>query len=329
VVSTTQAFSHVTLDSFAPAALRRSPLLRSAASQAFDRAAAAECALLITGETGTGKGYVARWIHANSRRAKAPFVPVNCGAIPDSLIDSHLFGHAKGAFSGASGDHLGLVRAAVGGTLLLDEISELPLTAQVRLLRLLEEREVQPVGFSRPVTVNVRIIASSNVDLQERVRQGKFRQDLYFRLDVVRLHLKPLRERVNEIPALIAEFSGHFAEAYGRDEFEFDAGAMRALDRHRWPGNVRELRTVIERLYVMCDEMCVDADALKRCAGLESSACRNDHVSDGAKRLTNARMSAVQEVIASCRGNMSKAASSLGVHRSTLYRWLEDQSEAA
>src|SRR5262245_47200574 len=163
------------------------------------RAAQSNCTLLITGETGVGKGYLARWIHDHSPRSEAPFIPVNCGAIPESLIDSQLFGHCRGAFSGATADHLGLIRAAERGTLLLDEVSELPPSAQSRLLQLLAEREVQPVGHSKPVAVDVRVIAATNIDLNRAVADRRFREDLLFRLDVVRLHIKPLRERLDEL----------------------------------------------------------------------------------------------------------------------------------
>jgi DNA-binding NtrC family response regulator len=321
VVSTRETFSRTILES--------SPWL--AQSSSIQRAAAAQCPLLITGETGTGKGFVARWIHANGPRGRAdePFVPVNCGAIPDSLIDSHLFGHARGSFSGATADHLGLVRSAEGGTLLLDEISELPMTAQTRLLRLLEEREVQPVGFSRPMHVNVRIIASSNKNLSEAVGRGQFREDLYFRLDVVRLHLKPLRQRSEEIEPLLAEFNAQFATMYRRDELAFDRSAMRMLESYAWPGNVRELRTVVERLYVMSSDHTITAWTLKQFAGLRADVTTSSRDGSGMNHLERKKIEAVQEVLTACRGNMSRAASTLGVHRSTLYRWLSDQPTAA
>jgi DNA-binding NtrC family response regulator len=293
------------------------------------RAAAADCALLITGETGTGKGFVARWIHEHSRRATGPFVPVNCGAIPDSLVDSHLFGHAKGSFSGATTDHLGLVRAAAGGTLLLDEIGELPVTAQMRLLRMLEEREVQPVGFSKPVVVDVRIIAATNGDLCEAVRRGRFREDLYFRLDVVRLHVRPLRERADEIPVLLHAFNVEFARLYRRPVLEFDPGALRFLATFHWPGNVRELRTLVERLHVLCgatDEP-IGVSDLRRFGQLREPA-PNVRPS-GAARLAALKVDAVNEALAACRGNVSRAASTLGVHRSTIYRWLAEQPMTA
>lgn len=289
------------------------------------RAASANCALLMTGETGTGKGYLARWIHEHSARAAAPFVPVNCGAIPEDLIDSHLFGHAKGAFSGATGEHVGLVRAATGGTILFDEISELPLTAQTRLLRLLEEREVQPVGYSRPVVVNVRVIAATNVDLLEATRQGRFREDLYFRLDVVRLHLKPLRDRAQEISRLLALFNAEFAAMYHHAPLDFAPDALNCLAQYGWPGNIRELRIVVERLHVLrgSGQEFVTADDLRQFGQLRVQP--EPASAWGMNRFQSLKLEAVNDVLSACRGNVSRAASTLGVHRSTIYRWLAAQ----
>jgi transcriptional regulator with PAS, ATPase and Fis domain len=293
------------------------------------RAAAANCALLITGATGTGKGHLARWIHQQSARATGPFVPVNCGAIPESLIDSHLFGHAKGAFSGASADHLGLVRAASCGTLLLDEIGELPMSAQLRLLRLLEEREVQPIGHSKPLLVDVRIITATNGDLMEFVRNGRFREDLYFRLDVVRLHVRPLRERGEEIPRLLEQFNAEFAELYRQAQLVFEPEASDLLAHYAWPGNVRELRTVVERLHVLLgvDAGPVSEDDLYRFGQLRRSAPNS--TGSGIARLAAIKVEAVEHALSACRGNVSRAASTLGVHRSTIYRWLAERSVPA
>jgi transcriptional regulator with PAS, ATPase and Fis domain len=288
------------------------------------RAADVDCPLLILGETGVGKGVLAEWIHANSARRNGPFVPVNCGAIPESLIDSQLFGHARGAFSGAHKPHLGLVRAAEGGTLLLDEIGELPLTAQMRLLRLLEEREAQPVGFSRPVTVDVRIVVASNRDLSRAVAAGTFREDLYYRLDIVRLDLKPLRQCPGEIPVLLEAFDEEFAAMYGQAELDFDRQAMRLLAAHDWPGNVRELRTVVERLHVLGGGHRVTTARLREVLGPHG-------LSDGPIRptsLDDAKLDAVDQALA-VHGSVSGAASALGVHRSTVYRWLSRRAMSA
>ena len=289
------------------------------------RAAATGCALLITGETGTGKGRLAEWIHRHSKRSHKPFVPVNCGAIPDTLIDSHLFGHARGSFSGASADHPGLIRAAEGGTLLLDEVGSLPRSAQVRLLRLLQEREIHPVGYCRPVRVDVRIVAASNTDLHEAVRRGEFREDLFYRLDVVRLDLKPLRERVEEIPSLLATFNLEFAELYRQEPLRFEAHSIRLLQSQRWPGNVRQLRTVVERLHVLCpDELITPVQLSKFGQVCDAMPMRENPMIE----LKNARIEMVTQAIAEANGSMTKAANALGVHRSTLYRWLSGQGES-
>jgi transcriptional regulator with PAS, ATPase and Fis domain len=290
-----------------------------------ERAAAVDCPLLVVGETGVGKGVMAQWIHANSARRDGPFVPVNCGAIPDSLIDSQLFGHARGAFSGADKPHLGLVRAAEGGTLLLDEIGALPLTAQTRLLRLLEEREAQPVGFSRPVTVNVRIIVAANRDLREAICQGRFREDLFYRLDVLRIDLRPLRECPQEIPALIEQFNGEFAALYRQSPLEFDGQAMRRLQSHDWPGNVRQLRTVVERLHVLCTSRRITEDHLDQ-VGIGSGDANHDQALP--QSLHQARIEALNRALAA-HGSIARAASALGVHRSTVYRWLSREALSA
>jgi len=286
------------------------------------RAAAVDCPLLILGETGVGKGVFAQWIHANSARRDAPFVPVNCGAIPESLIDSQLFGHARGAFSGADRPHLGLVRAAEGGTLLLDEVGELPLTAQTRLLRLLEEREAQPVGFSRPVNVDVRIIVASNRDLWDAVGRGTFREDLYFRLDIVRVELKPLQQCSEEIPHLLEAFDEEFARLYGQPTLVFDRQALRLLQVHHWPGNVRELRTVVERLHVLGGGPHVTATRLR-------DVIQPDRpLEPRPASIDQAKLEVASQALAA-HGSVTGAASALGVHRSTVYRWLSSRALSA
>ncbi|MHC4709023.1 MAG: sigma 54-interacting transcriptional regulator [Planctomycetota bacterium] len=286
------------------------------------RAAAVDCPLLIVGETGVGKGVLAKWIHVNSDRQDEPFVPVNCGAIPESLIDSQLFGHARGAFSGADRPHLGLVRAAEGGTLLLDEVGELPLTAQTRLLRLLEEREAQPVGFSRPINVDVRIIVASNRDLWDAVGGGTFREDLYFRLDIVRVELKPLRQCSEEIPYLLAAFDEEFARLYGQPTLLFDRQALRLLRVHHWPGNVRELRTVVERLHVLGGGRRVTATRLR-------DVIQPDRpIEPRPASMDQAKLEAASHALAA-HGSVTGAASALGVHRSTVYRWLSGRALTA
>lgn len=282
------------------------------------RAAQSNCTILITGETGVGKGRLARWLHDNSLRQGGPFIPVNCGAIPETLIDSQLFGHARGAFSGAITDHLGLVRAAQHGSMLLDEISELPASAQNRLLRLLQDREVQPVGHSRPITVDVRILAATNTDLHAAVAERRFREDLLFRLDVIKLHVKALRERPDEIPQLLSAFNVEFAQLYRQPELEFEAPAIAMLIQNHWPGNVRQLRTLIERLHVLCPNERITVNHLLEFGRLRLESRRGEGI-QGVERL---KLEQVRKVLLDSGGSISRAAHVLGVHRSTLYRWL-------
>lgn len=302
------------------------------------RVADSSCTALVTGETGVGKGQLARWLHEHSRRRDRPFIPVNCGAIPGELIDSQLFGHVRGAFTGAERDHSGLVRAADGGTLLLDEISELPMTAQVRLLRLLEEREVMPVGRPRPEQVDVRIIAATHSDLWSLVRDDRFREDLYYRLNVIQLHVPPLRQRTEEIIGLFDAFNREFSELYEQAPVELRDDALRVLERYDWPGNVRELRIVVERLHVLCPDDVVTPTMLGRYGQLpvQSGGGHGGSIiiepklaHDLPQRMQEARLSAVRKVLAECGGNVSSAARSIGVHRSTLYRWLQDAPQCA
>lgn len=287
------------------------------------RVAQSRSPLLVTGETGVGKGRLARWIHDHGERRSRPFVPVNCGAIPEGVIDSHLFGHARGAFSDAHRDHQGLVRAAAGGTLFLDEVGEIPMPAQIRLLRLLEEREVQPVGSCAPMPVDVRIIAATASDLLTLVNLGKLRKDLFYRLNVIHLAVRPLRDRREDIQRLLEAFNAEFAERTGREPLTFGVGAMRLLEGHPWPGNVRQLRTVVERLHVLCPESRVTRDRLQAYGQLDDARDREVLTRNrSVPGLHEARLAAVRETIDVCGGNISRAASELGVHRSTIHRWL-------
>jgi transcriptional regulator with PAS, ATPase and Fis domain len=282
------------------------------------RAALSNCTPLITGETGVGKGHLARWLHENSPRRTGPFIPVNCGAIPDTLIDSQLFGHARGAFSGAVSEHLGLVRAAEKGTLLLDEVSELPPSAQNRLLRLLQDREVQPVGHSRPMIVDVRVFAATNIDLSKAVANGRFREDLMFRLDVIRLRVRPLRERLNELPTLLERFNNEFAELYGQAALEFEPGAWNVLSSYAWPGNIRQLRTLLERLHVLCPNQKIAVSHIIELGQLNPPPIGGDALA----AVERMKMDQIRRVLNASGGSISRAAEALGVHRSTIYRWL-------
>jgi two-component system response regulator PilR (NtrC family) len=213
----------------------------------IERLGDSKATVLITGESGTGKELVAKAIHFNSSRKAGPFVTVNCGAIPQELMESELFGHVKGAFTGAMAAKQGLFEVADDGTLFLDEVSELPPHLQVKLLRVLEDPEIRPVGGVKPVRVDVRIVAATNRDLAEAMARGAFRQDLYYRLNVILLHLPPLRERPEDIPLLVEHFLRKFAEGSRRQAKALSPEALAALEAHAWPGNVRELENVIER----------------------------------------------------------------------------------
>jgi two-component system response regulator PilR (NtrC family) len=224
--------------------------------QLIDRVKDTRINCLVVGESGTGKEVVARAIHFSGSRSEGSFVPINCGAIPEALVESELFGHKKGSFTGAVKDKKGLVEAADGGTLFLDEVNSLPLSAQVKLLRAIQDRKITPVGGTSEMEVDARIIAASNADLEAMVADGTFRDDLYYRLNVVQIGLPPLRDRAADVPSLIRHFVKKFAEDYDRGEIQISPDAMRALQAWHYPGNVRELSNIIERSVALCgDEM--------------------------------------------------------------------------
>ncbi|NVJ70778.1 MAG: sigma-54-dependent Fis family transcriptional regulator [Alphaproteobacteria bacterium] len=224
----------------------RDAVMKNVAALA-EQVAPSEASILITGESGTGKEVMARFVHQKSRRANKPFVAVNCAAIPENLLESELFGHEKGAFTGAVARRIGKFEEADGGTLLLDEISEMDVRLQAKLLRAIQERQIDRVGGSKPVHVNIRIVATSNRNLQEEVKDGKFREDLFFRLNVVNLRVPPLRERPADIKALAEHFAKKYAEVNHVDERPISDDAMRVLTAHNWPGNVRELENTMHR----------------------------------------------------------------------------------
>jgi two-component system, NtrC family, response regulator PilR len=211
------------------------------------RVANTKTTVLITGESGTGKERIARAVHDASDRKNGPFLVVNCGALPENLMESELFGHERGAFTGAVGKHNGLFRDASGGTVLLDEVGELPLSLQVKLLRVLQEKAVRPVGSSAEVSVDVRVLAATNRDVEQDVKDSRFRQDLYYRLNVIRLELPPLRDRREDIPPLVERFLQRFAQEMSKEVTGLTPDAVRALERHAFPGNVRELENMMER----------------------------------------------------------------------------------
>lgn len=278
--------------------------------------------LLVTGESGTGKEVLARYIHTLSDRADGPFLSINCGALPESLLESELFGHVKGSFTGAVRDKEGLLVAARGGTFFLDEIGEMPPSLQVKLLRAIQEREVIPVGATEPVAVDVRIVAATNRDLEEEIRKGHFRSDLYYRLNVIALHLPPLRERRDDIPLLAAHFLQRMAERLGREGIELSEEALDILTRYDWPGNVRELENALERAAVLSRGGTILPSALpQRVREAPVPALVSDRLPPN-PTLDVIEQAYIQWVLAAEGGNKSRAAEVLGIDPSTLYRKL-------
>jgi two-component system response regulator HydG len=282
--------------------------------RAIRKAAQVNATVLITGESGTGKELVARDIHYAGPRAAAPFVPVNCGGIPETLLESELFGHVRGAFTGATETRAGFFQTADGGTIFLDEISETTPAMQVKLLRTLNDREVCMVGASRTQKVDVRVIAATNRELLDLVRKGAFREDLYFRLNVIPIHVPPLRDRGDDVGRLIHHFAAEFAADADRPAPRFSDRALAALTAYRWPGNVRELQNVIQRLVVMCEGDCIDVTDLPdlmRFSALRGAAGLN-------RTLAEVEAEHIRNVLASVDGNKTRAAAILGIDRKTL-----------
>jgi two-component system, NtrC family, response regulator len=299
--------------------LGSSPALRRVLAD-LELAAGTDATVLILGESGTGKELAARAIHLNSRRRGGAFVVVNCGAIPDTLIDSELFGHRRGAFTGATEDRQGKFESAAGGTLLLDEVAELPLATQPRLLRALQEGEIDKVGAARPVAVDVRVIAATNSDLAARVAGGAFREDLYYRLNVVPLRMPPLRERRGDIPLLVEHFLVKHAHRHGRPLPRLEPEALDRLERYGWPGNVRELENLVERLVVLSRGEVVGVadlpDALR--ADLARFGGARIEIPPEGLVLEEVEKGLIEEALRRCDGNQSAAARFLGISRQTL-----------
>lgn len=280
---------------------------------AIAKAAGTSATVLITGESGTGKELVARAIHYSSARASAQFVPVNCSAIPDELLESELFGHVKGAFTGAFEARAGFFQTADGGTIFLDEISNTSLAMQAKLLRVLQNKEVYMVGSSRPRTVDVRVVASTNKDLLGLVKKGLFREDLYYRLNVITIEIPPLRDRNDDILLLIQYFTNKFAKELDKPIPKFSENALQILKSYHWPGNVRELENVIQRLVIMTDGEIIEVPDLP--SFLRFSALRKVGLN---RTLAEVEFEYIQNVLASVNGNITKAAKILGIDRKTL-----------
>ena len=279
--------------------------------------------VLIHGENGTGKELVARTIHALSRRRTSAFVEVNCAAIPEELIESELFGHVRGAFTGAVADRRGKFEVADGGTIFLDEIGDMSFKTQAKVLRVLQEQTMEPVGGTTRIKVDARVLAATNKDLQSEIRSGRFREDLYFRLNVIPIFVPPLRDRQEDIALLADHFMADFAREYGRRPKRFESAARAVLQRYPWPGNVRELRNVIERLMIMVPGDAISAADL---SFLDPGALTAPAVEPTGERLTlheardNFERDLILRTLAEQQGNMSRTAEVLGVERSNLYR---------
>ncbi|WP_393998484.1 sigma-54-dependent transcriptional regulator [Xanthobacter cornucopiae] len=294
-----------------------SPLVGASASIGAVRDMVARVApmpttVLVTGESGTGKEVTARALHTASPRARKPFVPVNCAAIAPEIIESELFGHLKGAFTGAASSREGLFFYAQGGTLFLDEVGELPPGLQAKLLRVIEDKKVRPVGAEREIPVDVRLVAATNCDLKEMVASGRFRQDLYYRLNVVNIHLAPLRERAADVAPLARLFMDELSGGLGVPPLELTPGVLRQLARYPWPGNVRELRNVIERALIL-------GDFPRDVVPAEDGAAEEAH----SQALEAVEKHHMLKVLSEAGGNRSEAARRLGVSRKTLDRKLK------
>ncbi len=291
------------------------------------KVAGTNASVLIQGESGTGKELIARSIHFNSGRAEQPFLAVNCGALPESILESELFGHAKGAFTGAIGDKKGLFRAASGGTLFLDEIGEMPLALQVKLLRALQEHEVTPVGSTTAVKFDARILAATNKNLEEEVKNNRFREDLFYRLNVVEMYVPSLRDRIEDIPLLAKHFVAKSARNQNSSEKRISPDAMAALANYGWPGNVRELENAIERAFILSGED-IDLDSLPQ--KVRDRADRSFRTRDGESfrpTLEEMERRYLIEVLNSVGEDKVKAANILGIDLSTLYRKLKRYEE--
>jgi transcriptional regulator with PAS, ATPase and Fis domain len=290
------------------------------------RVAKVDSTVLVTGESGTGKEVVARQIHAESSRVARPFVAVNCGAVPEGLLESELFGHARGSFTGATHDRPGLFEAAHGGTLFLDEVGEVPPSMQVKLLRALQEREVRRVGENKSRPVDVRVVAATNRDLAADVVKGHFRQDLYYRLRVIELRLPPLRERKEDILPLARTFLAEVARRVGSKVSAFTPGAANQLLRYGWPGNVRELENAVERAVVLARGARVDEEDLPEEV---RAALPGSYHPGEARSLEEVERDYILAVLRATDGNKARAAAQLKIGTATLFRKLKQYGAKA
>ncbi|MDT7543383.1 MAG: hypothetical protein QOE33_3287 [Acidobacteriota bacterium] len=293
-----------------------------------EKVAATTTNILIEGESGTGKELVARAIHHNSPRCARPFVAINCGALPETLLESELFGHTKGAFTGATANKAGLLRAAEGGTIFLDEIGEVSAAMQVRLLRAVQEHEVMPVGATAPIAFDARIICATNRDLEREVSEGRFREDLFYRLNVIEIHLPPLRERREDIPLLVRHFITRTAREQGQQEKPITREAMSALINYAFPGNVRELQNAIERAFTLSGAE-IDLESLPPRVRESAGDAATMRDPDGLRpTLAEIERRYLLETLSAVNQDKARAANILGIDLSTLYRKLKRYDSA-
>ncbi|PLX45487.1 MAG: hypothetical protein C0605_00880 [Hyphomicrobiales bacterium] len=279
-----------------------------------------DASVLVQGESGTGKTHIARMVHHNSQRADKPLVEVNCAAIPESLIESELFGHVKGAFTGASQERSGRFLSADGGTLFLDEVGEIPLHLQAKLLRVIQDKEFEPVGSDKPVKVDVRIIAASNQNLRQNVDNGEFRSDLYYRLAVIPLYIPALRERPGDIPLLLQYFCHNLERRGYADDVECGAEAMRMMMDYPWPGNVRELENAVEHALICAVNKKVSPESLPQDVRVYADSRQAPSAEQNPEDRYGRMRQDIVIALDQADGNKSKAAEALGIDRSTLWR---------
>ena len=285
----------------------------------MEKVARTDSSVMISGESGTGKELVARDIHFNSERAAKRFLPINCGALPENLLESELFGYKRGAFTGAGQDKIGLLKAADKGTIFFDEIGDMPLPLQVKLLRAIQERECYPLGSNDPVSFDVRIICASNKDLDREVREGRFREDLLYRINVITIQLPALRERKDDIPLLANYFLRKYEKPLGRTAMRFSKGAMRLLINYPWPGNVRELENTVERSAILAETDVIHThDLPEKLHNVAAAAVASAQTAG--MTLEELEREHLRRVLNEVKGDKVKASQTLGIHLSTLYR---------
>ncbi|HVN91602.1 MAG TPA: sigma-54 dependent transcriptional regulator [Candidatus Binataceae bacterium] len=283
----------------------------------MEKVARTDSSVLITGESGTGKELVARAIHFGSERANKRFLPINCGALPENLLESELFGYKRGAFTGASQDKIGLLKAADKGTIFFDEIGDMPLALQVKLLRALQERECYPLGSNEPTSFDVRVICATNKDLEKEGREGRFREELLYRINVIGIQLPALRDRKDDIPLLANHFLRKYEKALGRPAMRFSKGAMRLIIGYSWPGNVRELENTVERATILAETDVIHSHDLpeKMNAGADATPTIQTGIT-----LEELERDHMRRILQEVKGDKVRAAQMLGIHLSTLYR---------